>query len=141
MRPHHPLYFTSFYLLTHYARIRRLWRVATAARVLDCITSHVYGIVRGQFCRGAWSPLDETIQITLPLMSSGWQRLKNGFRRRYKWIMNADYDDIETPVIAAPELDRFMKACVEVLDASIPLHPPAHMELNLCLSERHFLSL
>jgi len=51
--------------------------------------------------------------ILMPLASFDWARIRPNFYRRYKWAFRPDYDDSQTPVIAQPELYRFMKALDE----------------------------
>ena len=51
--------------------------------------------------------------MLMPLASFDWTRIRPNFYRRYKWAFRQDYDDSQTPVIAQPELYRFMKALEE----------------------------
>ncbi|KAF8801418.1 hypothetical protein BYT27DRAFT_7198198 [Phlegmacium glaucopus] len=54
-------------------------------------------------------------KVSMPLMSFDWVQMRPNFYRRYKWAFKTDYDNSETPVVAQPELYRFMKACGESL--------------------------
>jgi len=51
--------------------------------------------------------------VSMPLMS--FNRIRPDFYRRYKWAFRTDYDDSETPIVAQPELYRFIHACGESL--------------------------
>lgn len=51
--------------------------------------------------------------VSMPLMSFDWARIRPNFHRRYKWAFRAEYDESETPVVAQPELYRFIQACGE----------------------------
>lgn len=57
--------------------------------------------------------------LTMPLMSFDWARIRLNFHRRYKWAFRTDYDNLDTPVVAQPELYRFMKACGESMQVKI----------------------
>jgi N-alpha-acetyltransferase 35, NatC auxiliary subunit len=50
--------------------------------------------------------------VSLP-SSFDWARIPPNFFRRYKWAFRSCYDNLETPVVASPELYRFIKACGE----------------------------
>ncbi|KAF9528205.1 Mak10 subunit, NatC N-terminal acetyltransferase-domain-containing protein [Crepidotus variabilis] len=53
---------------------------------------------------------------TLPLLSFNWDQIRPNFFRRYKWAFRTAYDDnSQAPVVAQPELWRFIKACGEIL--------------------------
>lgn len=51
--------------------------------------------------------------ILMPLAPLDLARIRPNFDRRYKWAFRSDYDNSQTPVVAQPELYRFMKACDE----------------------------
>jgi len=54
--------------------------------------------------------------VSLKLLTSfDWQRLELNFTRRYKWAFLPEYENIETPAVAQPNILEFLSACVELL--------------------------
>ncbi|KAI0062099.1 Mak10-domain-containing protein [Artomyces pyxidatus] len=54
--------------------------------------------------------------ITLPEMSCSGYRLSLNFLRRYKWAFRPEYKIYSTPLVVAPDLDRFLSACADTLE-------------------------
>ncbi|KAJ2914192.1 hypothetical protein MD484_g6206, partial [Candolleomyces efflorescens] len=53
--------------------------------------------------------------ITAPLVSFDWDQTRPSFYRRYKWAYRSDYDRIQTPPLAHPDLYEFMRLCMDLI--------------------------
>ena len=69
-------------------------------------------VYQSQFLTALRSICAALFTVSLP-SSFDWARIPPNFFRRYKWAFRSCYDDLETPVVAPPELYRFIKACGE----------------------------
>ena len=72
-------------------------------------------VYQSQFLTALRSICAALFTVSMPLASFDWARIRPNFYRRYKWAFRSQYDDLETPVVAPPELYRFMKACGETM--------------------------
>ena len=73
-------------------------------------------VYQSQFLTALRSICAALFTVSMPLSSFDWARIRPNFYRRYKWAFRSCYDDLETPVVAPPELYRFMKACGESVE-------------------------
>lgn len=101
----HSYFKATFLLVSVYLKLNTL--LDTAAYREMVYQTHFLTAVRS-ICAALF-------MISMPLMSFDWVRVQPNFCRRYKWAFRTDYDDSETPVVAQPELYRFIKACGESL--------------------------
>lgn len=72
-------------------------------------------VYQSQFLTALSSICAALFTVSMPLASFDWVRIRPNFYRRYKWAFRSCYDDSETPVVAPPELYRFINACGESL--------------------------
>lgn len=78
-------------------------------------------VYQTQFLTALRSICAALFAVSMPLMSFDWARIRPNFYRRYKWAFRTDYGDSEIPVVAQPELYRFINACGESLKVDLSL--------------------
>ena len=76
-------------------------------------------VYQSQFLTALRSICAALFTVSMPLASFDWARIRPNFYRRYKWAFKSCYEDSETPVVAPPELHRFIKACGESLEVDL----------------------
>jgi hypothetical protein len=77
-------------------------------------------VYQSQFLTALRSICAALFIVSLP-SSFDWAQIPLNFFRRYKWAFRSCYDDSETPVVASPELYRFINACDESKKVKMPL--------------------
>ncbi|KAF9557743.1 Mak10-domain-containing protein [Agrocybe pediades] len=114
------------------------WYTATVISThLDCLDGFLLAVVdeesdvypemvfQVQFLTALQSLCEALFITTMPLMSLDWERVKLDFFRRYKWAFREEYDDYPTPVVAQPDLSKFLRTCAQILQDGKPA--PGHM--------------
>ncbi|KAJ3500829.1 hypothetical protein NLJ89_g9616 [Agrocybe chaxingu] len=88
--------------------------------VLEESPVHCEMIYQVQFLTALQALCTASFLVSMPLMSSDWDRMRPNFYRRYKWAFRAEYDASDVPVVAQPELHMFIRTCAEIFEGGNP---------------------